>query len=133
MGEKVIYEYCTLRYVADIEREEFINVGLMMMSKRYRWMRCALHIDEVRIGAFCRRADVDRLRMQLAVFTREDVPFSNLPVEERYRWLAAVKSAMIQTSPSHPGIIALEPGIPTGEVRRLLDKKFEDLFKRMVL
>lgn len=154
MDEKIIYEYCVLRYVADVEREEFINIGLMMMSKRQRWMRCSLHIDADRIGTLFPKADLNRLRIQSALFTREDVPSADLTVEERYRWLAAVKSAIIQTSPSHPGIIpAASPhmdsdvnGAPTlratseggrpisrEEARQLLNNKFDELFRRLVL
>lgn len=130
MDGNVIYEYCLLRYVADVEREEFVNVGLLMMSKRQRWLRCGLHIDERRIAAMFPRADIVRLRQQLAVFTRQDVPAADLTVEERYRWMAAVKSAIIQTSPSHPGI--LSPASTRQDACRALDSKFEELFRRLV-
>lgn len=132
MEEKIIYEYCLLRYVPDVEREEFVNVGLMMMSKRYRWMRCELYINEQRISAMFRNPDIDRLRIQLSVFSRNDVPFPDLTVEERYRWLAAVKSAIIQTSPSHPGIIPLSSPISRKEITDLLDEKFNNLFQRLI-
>lgn len=132
MEEKIIYEYCLLRYVADIEREEFINVGLMMMCKRYRWMKCELHIDEHRVSTLFCNPDIERLRIQLALFTRNDVPFPDLTVEERYRWLAAVKSAIIQTSPSHPGILLLPTPISHKEVTDALDEKFRALFHRLI-
>ena len=132
MKEKIIYEYCVLRYVADVEREEFVNVGLMMMSKRYRWIRCALNIDEGRITALSRKADIERLRRQLSVFTRNDVPAPDLTVEERYRWMAAVKSAIIQTSQSHPGIIAKPADISRQDVVNQLNKKFDELFARLI-
>lgn len=132
MEEKIIYEYCLLRYVPDVEREEFVNVGLMMMSKRYRWMRCELGINEQRISALFRKPDMERLRIQLCVFTRNDVPFPDLTVEERYRWLAAVKSAIIQTSPSHPGIIPLSSPLSRKEITDLLDEKFNNLFQRLI-
>ncbi len=132
MEEKIIYEYCVLRYVADIEREEFVNVGLMMMSKRYRWIRCALNIDEERIAALSRKADVARLRLQLSLFTRNDVPAPDLTVEERYRWMAAVKSAIIQTSKSHPGIIAKSAAASRPEAITLLNEKFDELFTRLI-
>ncbi len=132
MEEKIIYEYCVLRYVADIEREEFVNVGLMMMSKRYRWIRCALNIDEERIAALSRKADVARLRLQLSLFTRNDVPAPDLTVEERYRWMAAVKSAIIQTSKSHPGIIAKSANASRQEAINLLNEKFDELFTRLI-
>ena len=130
MEENVIYEYCLLRYVADVEREEFVKVGLLMMSKRQRWLRCGLHLDERRIAAMFPNADIDRLRRQLAVFTRADVPAVDLTVEERYRWMAAVKSAIIQTSPSHPGI--LPPASARQDACRSLDSKFDELFRRLV-
>lgn len=133
MEEKIIYEYCTLRYVADVEREEFVNVGLMMMSKRYRWMRCSLHTDAERIAALSPKANLGRLKAQLGVFTRTDVPAPGLTVEERYRWMAAVKSAIIQTSPSHPGLIPVREGISRNEATEELDRKFEELFRRLVL
>lgn len=131
MEEKIIYEYCVLRYVADVEREEFVNVGLIMMSKRYRWMRCALHIDQERICLMFPKADTARLRLQLGVFTRDNVPDAGLSVEERYRWMAAVKSAIIQTSPSHPGIL---PYAGSREDACLaLESKFDELFRRLIL
>lgn len=133
MEEKIIYEYCLLRYVADVEREEFVNVGLMMMSKRYRWMRCQLNIDEKRISALFRNPDIERLRLQLSVFTRQDVPFPDLTVEERYRWLAAVKSAIIQTSSSHPGILLLPSSLSRKEITDALEEKYNSLFNRLVL
>lgn len=132
MDDKIIYEYCTLRYVADIEREEFINIGLMMMSKRYRWIRCELHIDPERITVLSPKADLPRLHIQSGIFTREDVPAPDLSVEERYRWLAAVKSAIIQTSPSHPGIIPLTGTVSRVEASHLLNKKFDELFTRLI-
>lgn len=104
-NNKIIYEYCMLRYVPDVERGEFVNVGLMMMCKRHRWLHVEINVDPERIKALYPAADIDRLRTQLGMFVREDVPERGLPVEERYRWLSAVKSAIIQTSPSHPGII----------------------------
>lgn len=132
MDDKIIYEYSTLRYVADIEREEFLNIGLMMMSKRYRWIRCELHIDPDRIALLSPKADLDRLRIQTGIFTRNDVPASDLTVEERYRWLAAVKSAIIQTSPSHPGIIPTPVSVSREDASHLLNEKFNELFTRLV-
>ncbi len=129
----IIYEYCVLRYVADVEREEFVNVGLIMMSKRYRWIRCGLNVDEGRIATLFPKADTQRLRVQLGVFTRDDVPARDLTVEERYRWMAAVKSAIIQTSPSHPGILPLASDATRQEACRKLDSKFDELFSRLVL
>lgn len=101
-----LYEYAVIRYVPRVEREEFINIGLIMMCKRRRWLRCELVIDEARIHCLCPGADIALLRRQAALFRCGDVPEAGLPVEETYRWLTAAKSAILQTSPSHPGISA---------------------------
>lgn len=99
-----LYEYAVIRYVPRVEREEFINIGLIMMCKRRRWLRCEILINEPRIRSLCSSADISLLRRQAALFRRGDVPGPGLPVEETYRWLTATKSAILQTSPSHPGI-----------------------------
>lgn len=126
--EKFIYEYCLLRYVPDLERGEFINVGLLMMCKRRKWLRCEVAVDRERIERFCTSCEIERLIHQLKVFTSTDVPARDLPTEEKYRWMAAVKNAIIQTSPSHPGLIFSD----RANIDRLLDEKYEDLFFRLV-
>lgn len=132
MEEKIIYEYCLLRYVADIEREEFVNVGLMMMSKRYRWLQTRIYLDSARMEALFRCPDLTTLSRQLSIFERNDVPDRDLPVEERYRWMAAVKSACIRTSPSHPGIIPVSAPPTRAEAEAALENKFRELFLRLV-
>ncbi|MDE6321729.1 MAG: DUF3037 domain-containing protein [Muribaculaceae bacterium] len=99
-----LYEYAVVRYVPRVERGEFVNIGLIMMCKRRRWLRCEIRIDEQRILSLHPWADIPLLRRQVALFVRNDVPAPGLPVEETYRWLTAAKSAILQTSPSHPGI-----------------------------
>ncbi|MDE6279615.1 MAG: DUF3037 domain-containing protein [Paramuribaculum sp.] len=121
--EPLVYEYALLRYVPDVERGEFMNVGLMMMCKRARWMRVAVKVDADRLRALTPRADIGLLERQLSLFTRTDVPAADSVVEERYRWLAAAKSAIIQTSPSHPGLV---------DSRGVLDATFDELFACLV-
>lgn len=102
--DHTLYEYAVVRYVPRVEREEFINIGLIMMCKRRRWLRTEIHINEPRILSMCPTADLDRLRCQVKLFMDKDVPEKGIPVEETYRWLTAAKSAILQTSPSHPGL-----------------------------
>lgn len=116
-----LYEYAVIRYVPRVEREEFINIGLIMMCKRRRWLKRDLRINESRIRSLCPRADIALLRRQADLFMRKDIPSAGLPVEETYRWLTAVKSAILQTSPSHPGI-SYEP----------MDITFSRLLKELV-
>ncbi|MBD5195386.1 MAG: DUF3037 domain-containing protein [Bacteroides sp.] len=126
--EKIIYEYCLVRYVPDLERGEFVNVGLLMMCKKQKWMKCEIDINETRIERLSGPVNISLLKKQSEVFTRTDVPFKNLPTEEKYRWLAAVKSAILQTSPTHPGILFSEPT----DFVNSLNQKFDQLFNRLV-
>ena len=116
-----LFEYAVIRYVPRIEREEFINIGLIMMCKRQRLLRSELCIDETRIKALAPLADISLLKRQSQLFLKRDVPQKGLPIEETYRWLTAAKSAILQTSPSHPGISTTD-----------LDSTFTRLFRELV-
>lgn len=133
--DEFLYEYAVVRYVPNIEREEFINIGLIMMCKRQKWMRGEVRLNLERLRSFDSGADLDSLSLQSSLFTRYDVPSNELPVEERYRWLSAVKSAVLQISPSHPGIISERKIGDTrnSEAIDMLDAEFERLFRELVV
>lgn len=124
--DEFLYEYAVVRYVPRVDREEFVNIGLLMMCKRRKWLKAEIKLNSLRIKALDPLTDIDRLAEQASFFMRTDVPFSNLPVEERYRWLTAVKSAILQVSPSHPGLLPDSEGDPamklTEEFNRLLSE-----------
>ncbi len=109
MLEKYLYEYAVIRYVPRVEREEFVNVGLVMMCKRRRWARVELHVDPAKINLFDGVLTVDEINRQLSAYKLigeghpAGGPLSALPVEERFRWLTAVKSCCLTTSRPHPG------------------------------
>lgn len=110
MQEQNRYEYAVIRFVPRVEREEFVNVGLAMMCKRRRWMRVELLLNENRIKAMSPDADLVVLARQLQSFVdiaegkKSAGPVASYPIEERFRWLSAVKSSVIQTSRPHPGL-----------------------------
>lgn len=124
----LLFEYAVVRYVPRIEREEFVNIGLLMMCKRRRWFRSAFELAEGRLRAFDPEVNVDLLRCQLRMFNCNSSALADLPVEERFRWFSAVKSAVIQTSRPHPGLIA-EVNDPSAN----LDATFDRLFRALVL
>lgn len=103
-----LYEYATVRYVPCVEREEFVNVGLVMMCKRRRWLRAEIRLDRARIAALFPAADLDLLESQLRSFllvAEGKAPYTAvLEPHERFRWLTAVRSASITTSRPHPGL-----------------------------
>ena len=125
-----LYEYAMIRYVPRIDRGEFLNVGLLMMCTRRKWLHCELHLDEARLRALDPTLDIDGLRRQLSMFERRDVPFAGLPVEERYRWLTAAKSAVLQTSASHPGMaVAGSDPDPLAPLHDTFSRLMDDLVR----
>ncbi len=129
--DNLVAEYAIIRYVPRIDRHEFVNVGLLMMCKRRKWIRCKLNLDSDRLKALYPGADIAALQRQYSLFERRDVPAKDSPVEECYRWLVAPKSAMLQTSPSHPGIATSESADSLPD--DILNDTFERLFKELVL
>ncbi|MCM1110635.1 MAG: DUF3037 domain-containing protein [Clostridium sp.] len=126
MNDDNLYEYAVLRYVPDIERGEFINVGLAMMSKRRRWIRLRYGLDPARLAAIGGELTLEQISRQLDGFravaegASEAGPIAGYPVEERFRWLTAAKSCVLQTSPVHPGLSSD------------LDATFDRLYARLV-
>lgn len=123
--ERHLFEYAIIRYVPSVERGEYINVGLVMMCKRRRWLRCRLHLPTDKIEAIFPETDIHLLARQLEAFSSvangDTSPIGTLDAHERFRWLTAVRSASITTSRPHPGT-ALN-----------LETTFDTLFTRLVL
>ena len=131
--DDLLYEYAVIRYVPRVEREEFLNIGLVMLNKRNKWMKGMVIADEERIKALFPEADTECLRRQSRIFEREDVPSPDLPVEEKYRWLSSVKSACLQVSPSHPGVMVRRSDDENTSTDVLMEREFQRLFSILVL
>lgn len=130
--DKYLYEYAVIRFVPRVDREEFINIGLIMMNKRAKWLKSLVILNEERILALYPGIDMDCLRNQSGLFEKKDVPATDLPVEEKYRWLTAVKSACLQVSPSHPGLL-IPCDSQKDSVDELMDLEFNRLFENLIL
>lgn len=106
--EMHLYEYAVVRYMPRVEREEFVNVGLIMMCKRRRWIRTRMLLDPNKAHALCPDADLAEVATQLEAFGRvaegRCPQTADLEIHERFRWLTAVRSACITTSRPHPGL-----------------------------
>lgn len=128
-AQNFLYEYAVVRFMPDIARQEFVNIGLIMMCKRQRWIKFRHHIDNQRVNCLKNvEIPTDAIARQLASFVELSKPtpdvatgMADFPVEERFRWLTAVRSACIRTSEVHPG------------KTRDLDGEFERLFAELVL
>lgn len=127
MQGKHLYEYAVIRFVPRVEREEFINVGLILFSKRAKYIKARYHIDERKLALFTTELDLESLYASLNVFdhicsgAKDAGPIATLDIPERFRWLTAVRSSSIQTSRPHPGF------------SDNLEATFEKLFTELIL
>nr|WP_298001230.1 DUF3037 domain-containing protein [uncultured Flavobacterium sp.] len=125
MQDKVVYEYAVIRVVPKVEREEFINVGLILFSKRKRFIRFEYQIPEEKIRAFCKEFDLEQLKENLESFakivsgSKNSGPIAQMEADEKFRWITAVKSSSIQSSRPHPGF--------STDLNATFDKLYEEL------
>ena len=121
-----VFEYAVLRVVPRVEREEFLNVGVILYCSAQGFLQTRCHLPEARLQAFAGPAlDLDDLRARLQAFERicrgrrEGGPIGQLAVASRFRWLTAMRSTIVQTSPVHPGLC--------DDAAAMLDKLYEQL------
>lgn len=134
--DDLLYEYAVIRYVPRVDREEFVNIGLVMMNKRHKWMKAMVLYDETRLRALFPQADLQCLKNQARLFEMKDVPAKDIPIEEKYRWLTAVKSACLQISPSHPAILVpaeSSDSFGPNYLETLFEQEFFRLFSSLIL
>ena len=103
-----IFEYALIRVVPRIDRGESINAGVIVYSKSFRYLKTRIELDENRLRALDPAADVDAVRGALSAFTRActEGPLAEQTLGERFRWLTAPRSAIVQPGPVHAGITA---------------------------
>ena len=110
MHEKYLYEYAVIRVLPFVEREEFINVGIILFCKEEKYIRVIFALNEAKLRSFSNDLDLDQIRLNLESFekiamgTENCGPIGQLDVPSRFRWLTAVRSSVIQTSRPHPGL-----------------------------
>ncbi|HEY0057641.1 MAG TPA: DUF3037 domain-containing protein [Flavisolibacter sp.] len=110
MPDKKVFEYAVIRIVPRIEREEFINVGVILFCKATRYLACTWSIDEERLQAFAPGLDIEEVRGHLEALERIAAgvklggALALLDAPSRFRWLTATRSTIVQTSKVHPGL-----------------------------
>jgi DUF3037 family protein len=103
-----VFEYALLRAVPRQERGEFMNVGVLLYCAPEKFLRCKTHIDEERLHALDPHIDMELLRDSLHLWCGSCDGSSPGPIVEttlgqRFRWLTAPRSTLLQTSPAHTG------------------------------
>jgi hypothetical protein len=110
MHERYLYEYAVIRVLPFVEREEFINVGIILFCKEEKYIQVLFSLNEAKLRSFSKDLDVDQIRLNLESFekiamgTENCGPIGQLDIPSRFRWLTAVRSSAIQTSRPHPGL-----------------------------
>ncbi len=112
MREAKAYSYAVLRVVPRVDRDEFINAGVILFSQEYKYLAAWVQLDEARLRALAPHADVSAITRHLGVVPRicagdpEAGPIATLPQKDRFHWLTAPRSTTIQISPIRTGITA---------------------------
>jgi hypothetical protein len=109
MPNKATYEYAVIRLVPKVEREEFLNIGVILMSRQKKYLDIKYQVNDARIRAFDQTIDLDLVRKYLQAWASvcrgapEGGQIGQLDLHERFRWLTAARSTIIQSSKVHPG------------------------------
>lgn len=115
-----VYEYALVRAVPRPERGEFMNVGVIVYSSSLRFLRCAVEVDADRLRALDPELDVEILEDALRSLCQAcegTGPMAQSSVGQRFRWLVAPRSTILQTSPAHTGLT----DDPAAELTRLVE------------
>lgn len=110
MQEKHLFEYAVIRVVPRVEREEFLNVGVILLCSARGFLQVRYTLDEARLRAVFGNLDLNELQARLRAFEkvcagrREGGPIGQLGTASRFRWLTANRSTIVQTSAVHPGL-----------------------------
>ena len=127
MQDKYTFEYAIIRIVPKVEREEFFNVGVILFCKRKKFLGIKYHIDPEKLKVFCSDVDLSVFEDYLKAWelickgTPTGGKIGAMEVSDRFRWLSACRSTIIQSSKTHPGL--------TDDPQSTL----EELFQKQVL
>ncbi|OZI08745.1 hypothetical protein BWI93_07780 [Siphonobacter sp. BAB-5385] len=110
MPEMHLFEYAVIRVMPRVEREEFLNVGVILYCPAEGFLQTKFSLIEDRLRAFGETIDREELTERLVAFQKickgrhEGGVIGQLPVASRFRWLTANRSTVVQTSPVHTGL-----------------------------
>ena len=110
MQDNYLYEYSVIRVVPLVEREEFINVGIILFCKKEKFIKMYFEVDEKKLHVFYKDVDLEQIALNLRSFKKiaagdkDGGPIAEMDLASRFRWLTAVRSSVIQTSRPHPGL-----------------------------
>lgn len=110
MQEQQLYEYAVIRIVPLVEREEFVNVGIILFCKKSKFITVRFALHETKLLLLYKDIDLEQVKMNLDSFEKIALgvkncgPIATMDIASRFRWLTAVRSTIIQTSRPHAGL-----------------------------
>ena len=109
MHDHCSYDYAVVRVVPRVDREEFVNAGVIVSCPKLDFLQARIELDEARVLALDSTVDLDAVRTHLASIPvicaggPNAGPIGRLSQRERFHWLVAPRSTIIQTSRVHTG------------------------------
>ena len=109
MPDQFRYDYAVIRVVPKVEREEFVNVGVILSCPQRSFLEAQIELNKSRLLALDPSLDLEMVKTHLATIPKicrggDDAgPIGQLSQRERFYWLVAPRSTIIQTSPVHTG------------------------------
>lgn len=110
MQEHHNFEYAVIRIVPQVEREEFLNVGVVLYCQKHKFLQVKYTLDDDRLLALNPKAATGEIRAHLEAYRKiaggdkEAGPIACLDLPTRFRWLTAKRSTVVQSSAVHPGL-----------------------------
>jgi hypothetical protein len=104
------FDYAVVRVVPRVERQEFLNTGVIVLCRERRYLAAKVAVDEVRLCALWPPLEIEAIRQHTDAIVRicagdsSAGPIAALSQSERFHWLTSPRSTIIQTSPVHTGI-----------------------------
>ena len=110
MPERHSFDYAVIRVVPRVEREEFINVGVILTCRAANFLEAQFELDEERLAAFAPEIEIHEIKLHMEVIQQickggdGAGHIGKLPRRARFDWLVAPRSTIIQTSAVHTGL-----------------------------
>jgi hypothetical protein len=110
MPEPQSFEYAVIRVVPKVEREEFMNVGVIVYCQSLSFLDALFRLDPERLRALSAGIEMEEIKKHLSAFCNickggpEAGPIGKLDMGSRFRWLTATRSTVLQCSRVHPGL-----------------------------
>lgn len=121
------FDYAVIRVVPRVEREELVNAGVLLFCLERDFLRARVEVSEPRLRALWPETDVELVRQHLEAIPKicagspDGGPIARLSLRERFHWLVAPRSTIIQVSPVHSGLCESP------------ERALDELFQQMVL